>query len=547
MWYNFIDLFSGGTRLPGIIRTREWIKVVVLLSLVWFIKDGKRFTQLSALRTDSAWNTVDAFNAVIDPGEGFRDPSINVYLGGIAPETYKRGMTVKACIRQFEDWLTPEDEIWVWNILIRRSLADLWKRYSLRLQPRVRVLYHPSCTNLPENPHAILSARGKEAPLPQHRAQNDVEALRRVLPLSEVQNMLLLTLDTFTLQLAPPPREWNLAWAQRTDFNFVYLKTSPVFHRRDCPLWSRTENREALVGCSTYKSAAKERRPCRFCKPEPLPEPAPEPIDLRQFNREWVLSTNYNYIYLKNSPVFHRTDCPLWTAAKNRTEVFGSITYETAAKTRRPCRCCKPMPQIALIPEPEAPKQKKKKAAPAPNPESLLSVHMVSGENLSIKVVNIVGWCHYKLHRGCLNQSLYVSHDCSGKQCVFFEANPCSSYLKNLNKKKTKKTQVNMQRKREKEAQIREENRMIALKKLWQKHADSLKLKIMLVRVVQEGDNAYRVLYVSKNNCPDEDLYGNLIKKARLANPALQITLRHVRDVDGHCVTINEFLKRRPA
>ena len=511
------------------------------------INGGKRFTQLSALRTDGEWNAVDAFNEIMDPGKDCRNQTENVYLGGISPARYRRGVSAKTCVRRFENWLTPEDEIWVWTKSIRASLSELWEKYAGNSEPKVRALKLPELTWLPDSPYDLLQLHGEDVPLPQCRAENEVEVMRRALCLPETQCLQLLSEEPVTLRRTLDLRLRNRTWAEHTDFTYIYLKNSPVFHRRECPLWTVAEKKSDLFGSSSYKTASKSRRPCKHCKPEPPPEPVPEPVDPRQCNREWVLSTNFNYIYLKNSPVFHRADCPLWTSAKNRADIFGSVTYETAAGTRRPCKHCIPMPQTVPTPEAETPKQKKKKAASTPNPQALLSVHMVSGDNIFIRANNIVGWCHYKLHKGCLNQPLYVSHDCSGKQCAFFEANPCSSYLKGLKNKQDKKTQANMQRKMEKEAQIKEENRLVALKELWQQHADSLKLKIMLVRVVKEGDNAYRVLYVSDNNSPDENLYGNLIKKARLANPALRITLRHVRDVDGHCVTINEFLKRRPA
>lgn len=64
-------------------------------------------------------------------------------------------------------------------------------------------------------------------------------------------------------------------------------------------------------------------------------------LSVREQNARWVQTSPYNYIYLKNSPVFHRRECRL---VLNSKELLGSVHYRTAAKGRRPCKVCRPLP-----------------------------------------------------------------------------------------------------------------------------------------------------------------------------------------------------------
>lgn len=57
-------------------------------------------------------------------------------------------------------------------------------------------------------------------------------------------------------------------------------------------------------------------------------------LSVREQNARWVQTSPYNYIYLKNSPVFHRRECRL---VLNSKELLGSVHYRTAAKGRCPC------------------------------------------------------------------------------------------------------------------------------------------------------------------------------------------------------------------
>ena len=132
--------------------------------------------------------------------------------------------------------------------------------------------HHPG-----QNPYVILSGDGIQPPYPEHRAANDTEVMRRL---------------------------------------FLSLGVAPDFF--DAP------------------------KPKKRKKKPPVPK-----ADRRKLNQQMLERTGYNFVYLKNSPVFHRRDCKICLAAKSTAEILGSVYYETAAEARRPCRVCNPVPLVS--------------------------------------------------------------------------------------------------------------------------------------------------------------------------------------------------------
>ena len=78
-----------------------------------------------------------------------------------------------------------------------------------------------------------------------------------------------------------------------------------------------------------------------------------------------------------------------------------------------------------------------------------------------------------------------------------------------------------------------------------------------IVRVEKERTNRYKVFYVSENSLPllsvfvpeysfaDGNRFPDFLSTIRFFFPRASINLRHIRDVDGHFVTITEYLSRK--
>ena len=155
---------------------------------------------------------------------------------------------------------------------------------------------------------------------------------------------------------------------------------------------------------------------------------------------------------------------------------------------------------------------------------------------------NIVGYCRYNLHRGKLNVKLLREHKCLEKQCPFFDRYEESPYWDKVARAKEEKAR----RKREKAAKKQREREEAAffeeLKILFQSYADEAGYTMQIVRV--HGFQAYIYVYfVSENTFADGKCYKRFLKSAHFFFPHHIIRLRHIRDLDGHFLTIEEYAK----
>ena len=67
---------------------------------------------------------------------------------------------------------------------------------------------------------------------------------------------------------------------------------------------------------------------------------------------------------------------------------------------------------------------------------------------------------------------------------------------------------------------------------------------MQIVRVDTERTNRYRVFYVSEYPLADGDCFPKFLETVRFFFPDYRLILHHIRDVDGHFVTIEEYQRR---
>lgn len=79
----------------------------------------------------------------------------------------------------------------------------------------------------------------------------------------------------------------------------------------------------------------------------------------------------------------------------------------------------------------------------------------------------------------------------------------------------------------------------------FQRFMDALSYNAQIVRVEEDKQNAYRVFYVSDRTTLDELYYPNFLAIVEVNHPEYQVTMRHIRDIDGHYVTIEEYRAMR--
>lgn len=266
-------------------------------------------------------------------------------------------------------------------------------------------------------------------------------------------------------------------------------------------------------------------------------------VDRRTKNADILSRVEYKYIYSPNSKVFHKPSCHLML---NAIDIKGCVYYKTAINGRVPCRICHPEPDE----RPQTTKVKARNgqegtASPRPVKKKLISVRLLGNRWIEITNVKIVGYCHNLIHPGKLTRKIMEEHDCLGKNCKFFEKNNESTYwVAEENRKREKEQRKQIQR-AEKEAAQKLEDELAELKDLFQSYADDAGYAMLIVRLEKERTNRYKVFYVSENPFADGNRFPDFLSTIKFFFPQTSINLRHIRDVDGHFVTITEYLSRK--
>ena len=65
-----------------------------------------------------------------------------------------------------------------------------------------------------------------------------------------------------------------------------------------------------------------------------------------------------------------------------------------------------------------------------------------------------------------------------------------------------------------------------------------------IVRVAKDAPSVYRIFYVLDNRFADGNRYPAFLETLKFLHPHYRINLRHIRDVDGHFVTYDEYMNR---
>lgn len=145
----------------------------------------------------------------------------------------------------------------------------------------------------------------------------------------------------------------------------------------------------------------------------------------------------------------------------------------------------------------------------------------------------IVGFCHYKEHRGYITLPMLKERGCITKQCRYFEKNeehPYWSSPKPADKRKTRKQM---------KAKIEEQERKLVEEA--QECADFLGYNIKITSVRRDTENnTFLIYYIS--DLPENDYY-RYINLARSfgGSKHVKTLLRHVKDIDGNYATFDSI------
>lgn len=249
----------------------------------------------------------------------------------------------------------------------------------------------------------------------------------------------------------------------------------------------------------------------------------------RERNQLYINQTQYNYLYIVGSDVFHRRDCKICLNASSHTRINGSVYYHTAVRGRRPCKICKPVPGLLT----SFPDKKR------------ISTRLLTGQAVHIERGQILGWCKYHLHPGAVTKSILKEHNCLEKKCPYLEQNsqsqfwPCYYGQIRSEAKRKEKKRNNKRRKSQ------EKRKLEMLTDRWKTLLAETDSDLLIIRISRCLPGTFIIFYVSDNRFNDADRYPEFLDTLKCLHPDYSFILRHIKDVDGHFVTKEEYRNRR--
>lgn len=307
----------------------------VLVDMEWISNQrGNHWpTQLAATRVDAQWNTVDIFSALFRPkGFSFQQWG-HMAFSGWNREQFLNGESLYAGLDAFRLWLQPEDTICWWH----QEASDLFNMFSKvsgvpDMTQHVVLLcnyiygYLAGQEASVGSPYKICAARNIVTPSPAHCSVNDVATMQLLAQVIGFEQKYLLE----------PPKRWSkdaIAQKGSSAYKLLYDPQAKLLHQSDCELLPDDRHFPAFL---TFKLPIRRKyKPCSCCRDEFLDA-------LWDRNQDSIARSEYNYVYSKQSKIFHTRKCSHVLLAY---DIQGSVSYDTCLKSgRRPCKHCNPEP-----------------------------------------------------------------------------------------------------------------------------------------------------------------------------------------------------------
>lgn len=248
----------------------------VLLDLEWVEERGLRYpTQLAARRVDAHWVTVASFDTLVRPRLPECSQWDHMAYRGYMPEDFRAALEEGTCIRQFCQWLMKSDILCCWHRGTVETLSSCYKRIMKKKFPFHwmsinNAVYAQSQEDGIEarGLYALAKEYGLVVPDVEHKSSHDVFAMQSLLQhLNFDPKAAKRTLQLSKKLMLPGERqEHNKKVIEKAGYEYIYAPGSGIFHRRGCKLALQAKT---ICGCRRYATAAKNRRPCKRCRPGP--------------------------------------------------------------------------------------------------------------------------------------------------------------------------------------------------------------------------------------------------------------------------------------
>jgi hypothetical protein len=436
----------------------------VLLDIEWVESEPavRNITQIAAMRVDENWNAVASFDALIRPVEPDNCSWEHMAYNGHSPEEFCASEFEHSCLERFMEWLTDDDILCCWHSDSYETLSQTFKRCSLSPLSLTKVRANGKI-------RGIASNRGITA----YKMYDIAQTCGIEVPNPEHCS----TNDVFVLQQI-----------------LLHFKLNPE------KLVKKVRNKPKLSNVQSKPQLSKRKK-----------------------NEKWVSTCELNFLYAPKSSVFHRRDCKVILSANT---INGCIHYKTAAKKRRPCKLCNPIPVLSseLFKFPSFKvKSIKGKLSPAISQEDRYTV----------------GYCHSQAHPGKLNRSMFHKRKCLSKHCRKFEKYENAYYWIVYDERQKLTANLKARKKKYLSNESVQAAAIQELIELFQGYISDIGYSINIVRIEKLGASKFNIYYISDNDFDDSKLFPEFTNTIKFFFPDYRFIMRHLKAPDGNYVTIN--------
>jgi hypothetical protein len=173
--------------------------------------------------------------------------------------------------------------------------------------------------------------------------------------------------------------------------------------------------------------------------------------------------------------------------------------------------------------------------------KTIISVKTIEGVWKDVKVKNIVGYCHYKHHKGVLTKNLFKFHRCDRRGCYYFQKFAEYPFWENMEKQKAIEKTFAEKEKEKKLSKVYISNDILSdISIMISEHP----LPTIVTSITRINPIMIQINYVT-NRDYDDHVDFNGIKKKLQTKYNQQFKLQHIKLLNGEYAKISDYLSRR--
>ena len=333
----------------------------VIADIEWATNRTYRITptQLSAVKVDENWNIVDSFSHFIRPQDNsFYNCTDVAYAGGKVTD-FLYAKSAYEVLNEFSHWCTADDTLLWWHKNSKNTFEKfngiILHKYTF---PKTVIandyVYSFISSDFFKNGYSIYKiaqSLGIETDnMLEHYSKDDAIVFLEILKaVNKPQKEYLKSIEKIKRKEVSRKKELSSP--------YILDKNNGTLHSNTCDHIKDIGN--DITGYSDLRNVLKKNYRICPCIADEYKK------TINQRASHIANTSQYNYIFLPHSTVFHKYSCK---AFHNSIDIHGTTSYFGAIKTgRTPCKICNPTPYDKLKFTPATKKSAAKKKEPIKN------------------------------------------------------------------------------------------------------------------------------------------------------------------------------------